>query len=234
MSKKRIGLIIAGIVAMCLLIVGASVGTVLLIRGRNTDRAKDGNEVKDVNSSVGSALTGDGVEIEKSDSFGKVADDNTVMIYMVGSDLESKAGAATFDIAEMMASGVDTSKTNVVIFTGGCSQWMSDISSDKNYVMRLDKSCLIEDGATSSINNMGDPNTLLGFLNFCTDNYKSDHYTLIFWDHGCGPVYGYGVDELHSNDTLTYPEMEAALVASDFDSKNKIDLVGFDACLDFD
>ena len=231
MSKKRIGLIIAGIVAMCLLIIGASVGTVLLIRGRNTDRAKDGNEVKDVNSSVGSALTGDGVEIEKSDSFGKVADDNTVMIYMVGSDLESKAGAATFDIAEMMASGVDTSKTNVVIFTGGCSQWMSDISSDKNYVMRLDKSGLIEDGATSSINNMGDPNTLLGFLNFCTENYKSDHYTLIFWDHGCGPVYGYGVDELHSNDTLTYPEMEAALVASDFDSKNKIDLVGFDACL---
>ena len=154
------------------------------------------------------------------------------MIYMVASNLESEMGAASMDIAEMIQSGVDVNKTNVVIFTGGASQWKSDVPSDKNYVLRLDgKGGLYIDGSTSDLENMGEAETLLGFLDFCSENYKTDHNMLIFWDHGAGPVYGYGVDEVYKNDTMTYSEMSAAMSASSFSGKNKLDLVGFDACL---
>ena len=46
----------------------------------------------------------------------------TVMVYMVGSDLESQAGAASADIEEMAASTVGAN-VNVVVETGGSSDW---------------------------------------------------------------------------------------------------------------
>ena len=42
----------------------------------------------------------------------------TVMIYMVGSDLESKLGCATNDIEEIDSAALDFDSFNVVIFTG--------------------------------------------------------------------------------------------------------------------
>ena len=43
----------------------------------------------------------------------------TVMVYMCGSDLESRFGSASKDIAEMLASGFDTKYTHLLIMAGG-------------------------------------------------------------------------------------------------------------------
>ena len=43
----------------------------------------------------------------------------TVMVYMIGSDLESSQGSATFDIDEILASNFDEDDVNVLLYTGG-------------------------------------------------------------------------------------------------------------------
>ena len=53
--------------------------------------------------------------------------DYTLMVYMVGSNLESTYGSATDDLIEMINSGVDTSRINVLIYTGGARYWNNNI-----------------------------------------------------------------------------------------------------------
>ena len=43
----------------------------------------------------------------------------TVLIYMIGSDLESQYGAATMDINEILYSNFDEDSLNIYIYTGG-------------------------------------------------------------------------------------------------------------------
>ena len=247
--SKRSLVVIIIVVALMLLLMGTAILIVLKKKADSTGSSSH-SMFSDEDATPGDGSRGDTsldntnadnifsgvdvtpIEIKKNDSLKNVASENTIMIYMIGSNLESEAGAASLDLSEMIGSGVDTSKTNVVIFTGGASQWKFDVSSDKNYVVRVEgNKGYYLDGETSDIANMGEAGTLLGFLDFCTKNYKANHYSLIFWDHGSGPVYGYGVDELHKNDTMTYAELEAAMSASDFGKKKKLDFVGFDACL---
>ena len=53
----------------------------------------------------------------------KPVKDYTVMVYIVGSNLESRLGAATNDIAEMKQAGIDFGKTNLLVCTGGSRRW---------------------------------------------------------------------------------------------------------------
>lgn len=164
--------------------------------------------------------------------FTAVEDEHTVtmMIYMVGSDLESKGGAATNDMAEMIASGIDLDKVNLLVYAGGSSKWFSDISDTENNIYRL-----TGDGFTEvkkfTQKSMGDPNSLTEFLDYAYKNYTSDTYNLILWDHGNGPVMGYGKDKLFDGDSLTLPEIKTALSDSPFNQNNKLGFIGFDACL---
>lgn len=156
----------------------------------------------------------------------------TVMIYMTGSNLESQYGSASSDLEEMKNAGVDYTKANIVVYTGGCQRWNSSIPSDRNCVLDLAK----DDDAwvsasTASSADMGAPATFLAFLNFAAKNYPAEHYALILWDHGGGPVFGYGSDELFQNDSLLLPEIKTAMDGTVFSGKKKLDLVGFDACL---
>ncbi|MEG2212581.1 MAG: hypothetical protein RRY35_01645, partial [Clostridiales bacterium] len=52
----------------------------------------------------------------------------TVCWYLCGSDLESKDGAATDDLLEMMAVQLPQN-VKIVIQTGGASEWQNDIVS---------------------------------------------------------------------------------------------------------
>ena len=44
--------------------------------------------------------------------------------------------------------------------------------------------------------------TLADFVNFSTEYFPAQHYGLVLWDHGAGPLWGYGSDELFDNDSL--------------------------------
>ena len=165
--------------------------------------------------------------------FDKLADkDYTVMVYVVGSNLESHYGAATNDMNEMIGAGLDYSKTNLVVYTGGAKRWTSDISNTYNSVLDMskDKNPVVT-AQTTETADMGAPQTLAEFINYCTANYPARHYGLILWDHGAGPLWGYGSDELFNNDSLLLEELRTAMDETMFAGEKKLDWVGFDACL---
>ncbi len=154
----------------------------------------------------------------------------TVMVYIVGSDLESDVGAASSDIEEMEESGLNPEYVNLLAYTGGSYSWSSDISSNKNSIYRITegKKELV---ASEKQKNMGKPSTLTGFLDYCYDAYPADKYTLILWDHGAGPVWGFGADSLCNDDALELKELTKALGNSRLCQGNKLESVVFDACL---
>ena len=156
----------------------------------------------------------------------------TIMIYMTGSDLESKYYSATRDLKEMVTSGADFENLNVLIYTGGSKKWHSnDIPNDKHAIFKVNSDSLEKLEEFDNSDNMTDPDNLAFFLEYGYDNYKAEHYDLIFWNHGGGPIYGYGNDEYHVFDSLTISKMKKALYDSPFNGGNKLELIGFDACL---
>ncbi len=155
----------------------------------------------------------------------------TVMIYMIGSDLESSSGTASKDIEEMEKSGLDFEKTNVILYTGGCIHWKNGISGTQDTVFQLTNQGRTAVAKTAEPQNMGSSEVLSEFLNFSYKYFPAQQFALIFWDHGNGPVFGFGQDETHENDGLTLSEMEAAFQQSPFTDSNPLEWVGFDACL---
>ncbi len=155
----------------------------------------------------------------------------TLMIYMVGSDLEAKAGAATKDLQEIAQSGVDLDRVNVLVFAGGTPNWHNEAASAQEHRILQ----LTPEGfrplASTKLGSMGESGCLTKFLNFAWENMPADRFALILWNHGDGPVMGYGRDMLFDNDSLTLQEMAQALESSPFGPENKLSWVGFDACL---
>ena len=60
----------------------------------------------------------------------------TIMIYMTGSDLESRHGAASKDIAEMLGCGHDPETTAVIVMTGGSKEW-KDYPGDQSVIYEI-------------------------------------------------------------------------------------------------
>ncbi|MDO4615962.1 MAG: clostripain-related cysteine peptidase [Lachnospiraceae bacterium] len=154
----------------------------------------------------------------------------TLMIYMVGSDLESGFAAATEDIQEMLNAKIDLEQNTVLLYTGGTTKWHTDISAENNMIYKITGNSLLPVSGGVSVS-MGEADTLTGFLNYSYEQYPSDSYDLIFWNHGSGPMEGFGKDSLYDNDQLTLVEIRDALEASPFSEDNKLSFVGFDACL---
>ena len=79
--------------------------------------------------------------------------------------------------------------------------------------------------------NTGDPATLSDFITWGMTNYPARHYALILWSHG-GAWQGLASDDSSGGDSLTLPELGAALATSRARTGYaKLDLIGFDACL---
>lgn len=155
----------------------------------------------------------------------------TVMVYMIGSDLEAQAGAGTRDLMEMEASGVDLSKVNVVVYAGGSPHWHNENANAQEHSLLWLTPEGFQKITSTPTSSMGDAACLSNFLTYGYTNFPADEYALILWDHGDGPVIGYGKDMLFDNDTLTLQEMGQAMENSPFGQDNKLSWVGFDACL---
>lgn len=150
----------------------------------------------------------------------------TVMIYMVGSNLESDDGSATDDLKEM-AKAQFGDNINLVIQTGGTKKWKtSAISNGKvqRFTMEGGSLHLQQDLGK---NRMLTVSALTDFVAWSAKNYPADRYGLIFWDHGGGTMVGFGSDEIYPNDVLTISDIHSALSQTGV----HFDFVGFDACL---
>ena len=153
-------------------------------------------------------------------------DSFTIMVYIIGSNLESDGGAATSDILEM-ASAIYGEDVNVVIQTGGAKQWyISDIPADKigRFELRDGFLTMVEELPQTS---MCRQSTLAEFIKWGEATYPSERYGLILWDHGGGVLSGYGVDENYSGEHLLIPSIASAVEDADV----HFDFIGFDACL---
>ncbi|MEX1307256.1 MAG: clostripain-related cysteine peptidase, partial [Eubacteriales bacterium] len=151
----------------------------------------------------------------------------TVMIYMLGSDLESSGGMATRDLQEILNADI-ADNVNIIVETGGATKWQNSvISADTNqrYQCVNGGLKLLQDNL--GIRTMTDPNTLTDFITYCKTNFPANRYMLVMWDHGGGSAAGYGHDEYAPNDTMTLDEIHSALTKANVD----FDLIGFDACL---
>ena len=154
------------------------------------------------------------------------------MVYMVGSNLETEYGLASLDIAEMINSAYDLDTVDLLIYTGGAKQWQTpEITSDDHGIYHITADG-IEKVKSFDKEKMGQSSTLSRFLKYSYDNYKSEMYGLILWDHGGGPINGYGSDEFYKFDALTITELKQAIEDSPFNTaNNKLEFIGFDACL---
>lgn len=152
----------------------------------------------------------------------------TIMIYLVGSNLESDARIVSSELASIDPKKIDLAKTNILLYTGGTEQWHNFISNDENGLYIL-KSSGFEKLESQEQLNLGDPKTLSNFLNYSYKNYKADKYDLILYDHG-GAIDGAIYDDI-SGDNLTLKDMTEALKNSPFNSKNKMEAVLFRTCL---
>ena len=152
----------------------------------------------------------------------------TIMVYLCGTDLESRSGMGTSDLQEM-ASAKFGSNVNLLVYTGGCSNWRNNIVSNRvnqiYQVMNGGVKCLVKDAGTSSMTN---PDNLAGYIQWGAKNYPADRYELILWDHGGGSVSGYGYDEKNrSSGSMSLSGIKSALDKGGI----KFDFIGFDACL---
>lgn len=165
---------------------------------------------------------------KRTNILGDGKDTYTIMIYMCGTDLESRAGMASNDIGEIAAANIPDN-LNIIIYTGGCNGWKtSGISNKVNQIYRVKSGKLEQLVADDGSKPMTDPNTLVSFIDFCAENYPANRQSLIFWDHGGGSITGYGYDEKYkSSGSMDLSEINKALK----DSKQTFDFIGFDACL---
>ena len=159
---------------------------------------------------------------------GNGRDTATIMVYMCGTDLESRSGMGTSDLQEMLAADLGQN-INLLVYTGGCKGWKNNlVSSSANQIWQVRDGgmvCLQKDLGSVP---MTDPDTLTGYIQWCAKNYPADRYELIFWDHGGGSISGYGYDEkFASSGSMGLAGINTAL-------KNAgvtFDFIGFDACL---
>ena len=149
----------------------------------------------------------------------------TVMVYIIGSNLESDTGCATMDIEEMIDAGIGKN-VNVVIEAGGAKKWQNSVmTSGKTgrYQAVSDGLLVLSEAKKKS---MVEVSEVTDFINYSVKNYPADRYALIFWDHGGGTLTGFGMDDLFSGD-LQIDEILEAIKKSGV----HFDFVGFDACL---
>ena len=141
------------------------------------------------------------------------------------------------DLNEMEVAG-STPDINIVVQLDGFS---GDWSNTKRYYVTKDPNGYDEAIVSTLISelddlNMGHPDTLIDFVEWAKRTYPADHFALILWDHGKGwkssdtPLKGV-CDDWSNNDILTQPEIRRALSQVTDGGTDKLDIVGFDACL---
>lgn len=150
----------------------------------------------------------------------------TILIYTVGSDLESQQGRLTDDLEEILR-GQPNQNTKILLQTGGTlkyhNKYMTAGASERFEVSngQLQKHDSHIQTAAS------DPKTLRDFLVWGKTVAPSERYILVLWDHGYGTMGGFGADELNERKTMKVSELSQAIDSSGM----YFDLIVFDACL---
>lgn len=160
---------------------------------------------------------------------GDGTDKVTILMYVNGSDLETENEEATGDISEIIEAGT-SENVNIIIQTMGTKNWSDEygIASDHSQRYRVvDGGLELIDDSLKQLD-CTKASTLSDFIKWGVERYPADRYILQFWNHGAGPVYGFGYDQWQDEDaTLTIDEMRTALT----DGGAYFDFIGMDCCI---
>jgi hypothetical protein len=165
----------------------------------------------------------------------------TFMVYLDGdNDLE---GAGIDDFMEMSTVG-SNSEVNILVqfdrisgYDSSNGNWTSTKRFRVMSGMAPTSGSALQDIGEA---NMGDPATLIDFVQWGMTSYPADHYAVVVWDHGSGwrlrpeevpPVKDVAYDDSSGGDALDMPELLAAMDTLSNGGSDPLDLVGFDACL---
>ncbi len=224
-----------------------SAGDIFLIYGSDTGPAYDGWRL-DIQNDVTNYIIGTvGLVGGIGESENEIAD-WTFMTYISDSDLEY---FAIEDMIEMERVG-STDDVNIVVQIDRWDgydkpDWNDESNGDwetaKRYLITKENkgdhvigSTPIEDIGEI---NTGNPNELVEFVQWAQTNYPAEHYALNIWNHGSGATgvayeqscpdycWEYG----NEADKLELSEIDTALNEITNNGENKLDIVGFDACL---
>jgi hypothetical protein len=152
----------------------------------------------------------------------------TVMVYVVGSDLETKSRHGSKDFLEMLqGTSQAPDNTHLIITTGGSTRngWQT---LKRTFIQNGQQYVLEDLGAKS----MAEPETLSDFVIWAKANFPAQHYALILWNHGNGSDgFGYDTSEVGKNDMMTLPELHQAYQTIRQEFEQPLDIVVYDACL---
>ncbi|MGN8552122.1 UNVERIFIED_CONTAM: clostripain-related cysteine peptidase [Microbacterium sp. SLM126] len=156
----------------------------------------------------------------------------TFMVYMMGdTNLEPYA---LDDLAEMASVG-SSDDLNIVAMVDRSPDYSSDGVEnlpdwEDTKLLEVQQGEFVELDDLGELNT-GSPDTLSSFVETAAAEYPADNYALLLWDHGGGWL-GMGADETDGEDGLELDEIsqgiDAGLAAAGVE---KLDLLGFDACL---
>jgi hypothetical protein len=153
--------------------------------------------------------------------------DWTFVVYMAADNDLYSFGLG--DLEEMKSVGSDDHVNIIVIFDG-------PINNDSRilYITPGAMTVLANPGEI----NTGDVETIKQGVTWIFNNYPASHYGLVFWNHGSGwhkdgtPVYKNVAFDYSQSDDLDNTELDEGLAYVRANTgADKIDLIGFDACL---
>lgn len=157
----------------------------------------------------------------------------TLMVYLLGSDLESQGSAGTRNLLEMLAAQ-GSATTRIVITTGGADKvdpkgLVTSWKTVKRFELADGK---LKELADLGARNMNEGRTLQDFVTWAVRAYPAERTMLMMWDHGSG-YGGFGHDENFPDGPrlMSMPVMAAALQGAQAATGVTLDYLGFDACL---
>ncbi|MBP5262325.1 MAG: hypothetical protein J6Z43_09385 [Clostridiales bacterium] len=178
----------------------------------------------------------------------------TIMLYGIGSNLETAHASLTYSLKQIMDSEI-TDNVHVIVMTGGADRWFvpedkiitcdgqpaeMEYETKQIWEIRKDDSGRNKMILLANMDSLDDVYMVDGvclqtFLSYCKENYDTDLYDLILWDHGYGPL-GYGNDIHYSDPDGVYDEKpmpieEIARAIKGSGIGGKLEIINFDACL---
>ncbi|MFT3891654.1 MAG: clostripain-related cysteine peptidase [Anaerolineales bacterium] len=159
----------------------------------------------------------------------------TVIVYSAADD-DVLEESMVFDVNEMEMVGSNPN-LNIVVqmdryargFTGD-----GDWTDTRRFLIQQDNDLNnITSPVVESVGevDMGDPQTLIDFVDWAIQNYPAKKYALIMSDHGGGWTGGFS-DKSAPDSLLTLPEIVSAIESvRQTTGVDKFEVIGFDACL---
>lgn len=154
----------------------------------------------------------------------------TILVYMNGSNLESDYKMATNDLYEMCESMFDSQNINLIVLTGGTRKWNNEVmKADRTMVFSVTPEDIVELEDLGDVS-IVDAGLLTAFIDYGSASFPADRFGFVFWDHGGGPMVGYGYDEQYNGKSMPMQELTEGLKNSVM-ADDPFEFIGFDCCL---